>query len=89
MLTLKKILGIILLILAALFSLAILASIPPTITRCSRKLADSNSGGLGYVLGSIFITGIAIFVIYLIIKLSLKLIKKKIVIDNSIDEIGS
>ena len=84
----RKIAGIILLLFAGILSITILATTPSSFIRCKAKIAEANPGSIGYVLGSLFVTVVAIIAIFYIVKLGLKLVRKKIVANNSIDEIG-
>jgi hypothetical protein len=85
---LRKIAGIILLLFAGVFLLDILVTMPNSFIRCKAKMTESNSEGIAYVLGSLFVTIVSIVAIFFIVKQGLKLVRKKKVVNNSIDEIG-
>lgn len=86
---LKKITGIFLLILAGILSLAALVSFINAITATIDTMGKSTSEGIGYAFGSLFGIVIIGIVIYFMIKIGLKLISKKKVEVESIDEIGA
>lgn len=85
---LRKIAGVLLLIFAGILTIATLATIPNGISESIKKIKES-SIGIAFAFGTL--VGIAIFgvLIYFSIKFGLKLIKKKNVEIDSIDDIGA
>lgn len=86
---LKKIARIFLILLAVVFSLSILGSTINAIEKSIEKIKESAVFGLGYALGSLLVIVIFVVIIYFMLKFGLKLIKKKTVVIESIDEIGT
>jgi hypothetical protein len=84
----KKTTGVLLLVFAALFSIAVLASFLNGIVESSKEINKSTTSGIAYAFGSLITLAIFVAILYFIIKLGLKLIKKKNTRINSIDEIG-
>ena len=85
---LKKVSGIILLIVSIFFSLILLIVSFKAVFDCIRVLNQDTSTGIGYVLGSLLVLGLIFILIRFMFKWSLKLIKTKEVPQDSIDEIG-
>jgi hypothetical protein len=84
----KKIAGVLLLIFATLLSLGTLVSIFNGVNDSIREIKESTIMGISYAFGSLFGAAILISIIYFTAKLGLKLIRKKEVEVDSIDEIG-
>jgi|LakMenEpi03Aug12_release.lakeMendotaPanAssembly.Ray.scaffolds.fasta_scaffold2898151_1 hypothetical protein len=84
---LRKIAGVLLLIIGGILLIGTLATIPNGISESIKKVKES-SMGLAFAFGTL--VGIAIFgiLIFFSIKYGLKLIKKKSAEVDSIDEIG-
>jgi hypothetical protein len=89
MVILKKIAAIIIILFTILFSFSIIYTFPILIERSKKKFEDGLIGAPGYVIGLVISFIFSVFIIYFLIKLSLKLIRQKK--NNnalSIDKIG-
>ena len=84
----KKMAGILLLLIAALLSLGTLMSIFGGINDSIKEIKKSTTMGISYAFGSLVGAIILVAIIYYIIKLGLKLIKGKSPIIDSIEDIG-
>lgn len=85
---LKKLAGILLLLFAGMLSLGTLMSLLNAITEIIKKSKESSVYTISYALGSLVGAAIIVVIIYFVSKLGLKLIKKKNIQVESIDEIG-
>ncbi len=86
---LKKITGIFLVLLAGILSLVTLISAINATKESIEKIKESTSVGIGYAFGSLFGIIIIGVIIYFMFKMGLKLISKKKIEVESIDEIGA
>lgn len=86
---LKKICGCFLIIIAALLSVAVVATVPNGFMISINRIKESTSSGIAYLVGTLVGSIIFILIIILIGKLGLKLIRTKSKSENSIDEIES
>ena len=85
---LKKITGVLVLLIAALLSFGTLMSIFGGINDSIKEIKKSTTMGISYAFGSLVGAIILVAIIYYIIKLGLKLIKGKSPIIDSIEDIG-
>jgi hypothetical protein len=85
----KKIAGVVLLIVAAFMSIGTLRALLNGITQSIREIHWSSGYGIGYAMGSIIGIAILVFIIFKIVKFALKLIKKKPIPEDGIDDIGT
>jgi|GEM_PF-5269086 len=86
---LKKLAGIFLLLFAALLSLATIVSAFNSIIDIKDEINKSTSEGLGYAFGSMLVTVLFVAIIFFMVKFGMKLIRRKTVEVESIDEIGA
>ncbi len=84
----KKMAGILLLLIAALLSLGTLMSIFGGINDSIREIKKSTTMGISYAFGSLVGAIILVAILYYMIKLGLKLIKGKSEKIDSIEDIG-
>lgn len=84
----KKMAGILLLLIAALLSLGTLMSIFGGINDSIKEIKKSTTMGISYAFGSLVGAIILVAILYYMIKLGLKLIKGKSPIIDSIEDIG-
>lgn len=85
---LKKIFGIVLLLIVILISSFAFYAVPIMIEKSKKKFDDNVIGAPGYAIGNVIIFGGLAFIIYFLIKMSFKLIRKKKVNATIIDKIG-
>lgn len=85
---LKKIVGVLLLVIAGLLTLSTLYAFIDGIVRTIEKFKDSGAYGVGSAIGTIIASAFFIFIIIYITKKGLKLISNKNKTD-SIDDIGT
>lgn len=81
---LKKISGAIILLFAILLCFPAVYAFPIQFGNCIKKFEEGVTGAPGYAIGFV----IYVLILYFLIKLSLKLIKKKKIDVTSIGEIG-
>ncbi|WP_343697764.1 hypothetical protein [Flavobacterium sp.] len=88
MTTLKKILGIFLIITGALLSLSMIAAILKALLQSVQELAKSTYEGIGFLFGILIMTIIFGIIIYFIFKIAFKLLKTKPLPQDTIEDIG-
>lgn len=86
---LKIITGIVLLIVAIILTLAIIVSFFNSLPQIRSELAQSKSGGIAYLLGSLVVVVGAGFLSYYAAKKGVQLLNPKAALVDSIDDIGS
>nr|WP_199002338.1 hypothetical protein [Flavobacterium sp. ASV13] len=86
---LKRITGIILLLFAVLICFPAFYAFPIQFENCKKKIEDGVVGAPGYMIGFITCLVLYFLILFFLIKLSLKLIRKKKINHSSIDEIGT
>lgn len=85
---LKKISGAIILLFAILLCFPAVYAFPIQFENCMKKFEDGVIGAPGYAIGFVICFAIYVLILYFLIKLSLKLIRKKKNDATSIEEIG-
>ncbi|HJY14255.1 MAG TPA: hypothetical protein VJ304_15780 [Flavobacterium sp.] len=85
---LKKITGTILLLFAILLCFPAVYAFPIQFENCRKKFEEGVTGAPGYAIGFVICFVIYVLMLYFLVKLSLKLIKKKKNDTTSIEEIG-
>ena len=86
---LKKLLGIIIILLTLFLSCGLIYVLKNTFLRTKRKFEIEEVGAPGYAIGFIITFCASVIVIYFLTRLSLKLMRNKKASINSIDEIGT
>jgi len=86
---LRKLAGIFLILFASILSLATIVSGFKSIGEGISETRKSGINGLGYVVGSLFVIILSIVLIFFMMKFGLKLIKKKTVVTEAINETGT
>ena len=86
---LKKITGWFLFLFAGCLSLALLMSSLNAIVPTISEFKESTASGLGYLMGSLLVICVFALLIKYIAKLGLKMIKSKVIVEDSIDDIGA
>jgi nitrate reductase gamma subunit len=84
----KKITGIILFILALFLSILFFITSFKSVFHCIDAFKRDLSVGIGYVFGSVVIIALMVLLVRFMFKWSLKLIRTKPEIEDSITEIG-
>ena len=84
----KKILGIIFIIISIFFGLAFLIGIPENISLLLVIISGSSGYSIGYFIGNIFVAILILLISIYLFKLGLKWLKNKSKNQNIIDEIG-
>lgn len=85
---LKKISGAIILLFAILLCFPAVYAFPIQFGNCMKKIEEGVTGAPGYAIGFVICFVIYVLILYFLIKLSLKLIRKKKIDVTSIEEIG-
>jgi hypothetical protein len=85
---LKKITGITILLFTILLFFPAFYAFPIQFANCKKKFEDGVVGAPGYTIGFLFCLIVYILIIYFLIKLSLKLIRREKNNISAIDEIG-
>lgn len=85
---LKIIGGLALLIFSAILTLATIMSFLNSLPQIRREIAESISGGIGYLFGSMLVVIALIALIYFSVKKALKLLQPKQLREDTIDDIG-
>lgn len=85
---LKKISGAIILLFAILLCFPAVYAFPIQFGNCMKKFEEGVTGAPGYAIGFVICFVIYVLILYFLIKLSLKLIRKKKIDVTSIEEIG-
>ena len=86
--TLKKITGVIILLLAFLLCFPAFYAFSIQLENCKKKFESGAVGAPGYAIGFFICFVLYALLIYFLIKLSIKLIRKKKNDNNAIGEIG-
>lgn len=86
---LKKLLGIITLLLTLFLSCGLIYAHKITFFKAKRKFEEENIGAPGYAIGFIITFCLSVIVIYFLTRLGLKLLRNKKISINPIDEIGT
>ncbi|MBF4488031.1 hypothetical protein [Flavobacterium sp. CSZ] len=86
--TLKKITGIIILLLIILLCFPAFYAFPIQLENCKKKFESGAIGAPGYAIGFFICFVLYVLVLYFLVKLSIKLIRKNKIDVTAIDEIG-
>ncbi|MCA1918878.1 MAG: hypothetical protein LDL38_05720 [Flavobacterium piscis] len=86
--TFKKIIGILILLLAILLCFPAFYAFPIQFENCKKKFESGVVGAPGYAIGFFICFVLYALVLFFLVKLSIKLIRKNKIDITAIDEIG-
>lgn len=89
MIIIKKIIGVVLFVLAVFLSIGTLINfISAILIKSAKEFRISTATGVGYLFATILLTFLLVLLIRFLFKLSLRLLRKKKILYDPIEEIG-